>query len=188
MNRQIELTCDGCGQMADAEHFARRLRRLEWATRFRPVHIQALILGGIASRTDAEFLYAPETRFQGEAGNILRGARVSVEGKSHEVVLTEFQKLGLMLTHVLECPLNEGCSGSQGRTIMEKQWAAVTARIRRSLKPKQVVLISGELGEMAETVRRTDLGCPVWPAEGGAFFSSGSVREAEVRAFQAAVR
>jgi len=38
------LPCDGCGQPASAEHIARRLQRLEWATRFRPIHIQALLL------------------------------------------------------------------------------------------------------------------------------------------------
>jgi len=44
------LPCDGCGQPASAEHIARRLQRLEWATRFRPIHIQAP-LGSICNPT-----------------------------------------------------------------------------------------------------------------------------------------
>src|SRR5215510_13443083 len=65
------LQCDGCGQMGTPGHIARRLRRLEWATRYRPVHIQTLLLGGVAPREDAEFLYAPGEEFRGEAHNLL---------------------------------------------------------------------------------------------------------------------
>ena len=37
MTNLIALRCDGCGQAASPEHMARRLRRLEWTTRYRPV-------------------------------------------------------------------------------------------------------------------------------------------------------
>src|SRR5215467_8497277 len=69
---EMELCCDGCGQMGSPEHIARRLRRLEWATRYRPVHIQTLLLAGIAPGEDAEFLYAPGGEFHGEAELLLR--------------------------------------------------------------------------------------------------------------------
>src|SRR5437899_12101620 len=45
MTNSIALPCDGCGQAATAEHIARRLQRLEWTTRYRPVHIHTLLLG-----------------------------------------------------------------------------------------------------------------------------------------------
>ena len=186
MTTQTELTCDGCGQSAGAEHLARRLQRLEWATRYRPVHIQAVILGGIAPKLDAEFLYIPEGEFQGEAGNILR-AGVSTEGKARETVLAEFQKLGLMLTHVLECPLEDGVAGSQARELMERRLGAVVTRIRRSLKPKRVVLISRELSQVAEKLRGADLACPVWPSAGAPFLSSPSASEEEIRALRKAL-
>src|SRR5207249_10650226 len=48
LSNSTDLPCDGCGQAASAEHIARRLRRLEWATRFRPVHIHTLLRGGVA--------------------------------------------------------------------------------------------------------------------------------------------
>jgi len=38
------ILCDGCGQPATPEHIAERIRRLELATRYRPIHIQVLFL------------------------------------------------------------------------------------------------------------------------------------------------
>ena len=106
MSNATPLRCDGCGQFATAEHISRRLQRLEWATRFRPIHIQTLLLGGIPSQRDDEFLYSPQPSIVGEAQTILQAVQISTEGKSKETLLTEFQKQGLMLTHVLECPLD----------------------------------------------------------------------------------
>src|SRR5271166_6598594 len=105
MPNPILLPCDGCGQLADSAHLSRRLQRLAWTTRFRPVHIQALLLSGIAPKLDPDFLYTPDSAFQGEAARILHAVQLSTAGKSAESVHTEFQKLGLMLTHILECPL-----------------------------------------------------------------------------------
>jgi hypothetical protein len=160
---KTNLQCDGCGQIADAAHIARRLKRLEQATRYRPVHIQALVLGGLAPKNDAEFLYAPEGLFAGEAGAVLLAAGISTEGKTAEVVLAEFQKLGLMLAHVLECPVEDGADLP---ALMDKQLAAVFARIRRSFKPKRVVLVSEEMRGMAARFREAELGCRVVLAEG----------------------
>src|ERR1700740_33549 len=47
---ELPLRCDGCGQKASEEHLTRGLRRLEWATRYRPVHIHTLLLGGFFPR------------------------------------------------------------------------------------------------------------------------------------------
>jgi hypothetical protein len=157
----ILLRCDGCGQEADTAHLSRRLQRLEWATRFRPVHIQGLLLGAIAPARDEEFLYCPAGRFTGEAGNLLKAAQISAEGKTAEAVLTEFQKLGWMVTHVLECPLAEGTSEAEARGLIERQLPGTLARIRRSLKPKRVVLLAAELAGFVEEFRRANLECGV---------------------------
>src|SRR5882724_4729003 len=53
-----ELLCDGCGQQASSEHIAKRLQRLEWTTRYRPVHIGTVLLGAFVPGDDAVFLYA----------------------------------------------------------------------------------------------------------------------------------
>src|SRR5277367_4887315 len=99
------LPCDGCGQLVSGEHIARRLQRLEWTSRFRPVHIQTGFLAAVAPQSDAEFLYAPDTKFAGEAGTLLSSVQISAEGKSAVQVLNEFQKHGLLLVYAMECPL-----------------------------------------------------------------------------------
>jgi hypothetical protein len=185
MTDSMLLTCDGCGQLAAPEHMSRRLRRLEWATRFRPLHIQTLLLGGISPRDDDEFLYNPSASIKGEARVVLDAVQISTDGKSREAVLIEFQKLGLMLTHVLECPVDGNVTGA--REAIEKHLLAAVARIRRSLKPKRVLLLSADLEHLADQLRRTDLGCPTLPASAGTFLPSPTPREAEVQAFRVAL-
>lgn len=153
------LRCDGCGQPATAEHTARRLKRLEWTTRYRPVHIGTLFLGAFSPATDSEFLYAEGGTFAGEAGRVVKAARLAADGKSAEATLTEFQRGGFLLTHMLECPL-EGAT-SDPTTLLLARLGFVAARIRRSLKPKRVALISGLLEPLVEPLGKTDLGCPI---------------------------
>ena len=183
----IVLTCDGCGQPATPEHIARRLRRLEWATRFRPIHIQALLLAGIPSRNDAEFLYEPGSPLAGEAGNILKAVQVSTEGKPREALLAEFQKMGLMLAHVVECPLEGDLGASDKRAILEKHWPAAATRIRRSLRPKRILLLSADLQYLAPQLHHTNLGCPILPATAGTFLGSPKPVEDELQSFRAAL-
>ena len=141
---EIALRCDGCGQTASPAHVAQRLQRLEWTTRYRPVHIGALLLGAIAPREDAEFLYAPEGKFAGEAKRVLQATGVSTSGKSGDAVLAEFQRGGFLLAHVLECPLEE-TNSVKVQELIEFCLPATLARIRRSLKPRKLALVSGEL-------------------------------------------
>jgi len=187
MTNAIPMRCDGCGQVAEPAHIARRLQRLEWATRFRPVHIQTLILGGASPERDDEFLYCPELLAEGEARNILQAAQVTIENKSREAILTEFQKLGLMLMHVLECPLANGISAGEASAAIRSHLPAAIARIRRSLKPKRLFVISSQLGEPAEQLCQADLGCPVLPAPTGAFLQSLSPAEPEWQALRDAL-
>src|SRR3979411_1209168 len=107
MTSSIELPCDGCGQIASAGHIARRLQRLKWATWYRPVHIHTLFLGSASPQKQEEFLYSPNGEFQGEAATLLAAAGVSTAGKRAEAVHAEFQRAGLFLTHVLECPIGD---------------------------------------------------------------------------------
>jgi hypothetical protein len=154
------LPCDGCGQLASGEHIARRLERLEWATRFRPIHMQALLLAAVAPEADDEFLYAPETRFAGLAGEILWAAEIPANDRLHEEVLTEFQKRGLYLAYALECALEAGADASFAKELLERHLASVMARIRRSLKPKRVLLVSQELQAFLPQIAESS-GCPV---------------------------
>jgi len=175
MTSSIELPCDGCGQIASAEHIARRLQRLEWATRYRPVHIQTLFLGSASPQKQEEFLYSPNGEFQGEAGTLLEAAGVSTAGKTSDAVHAEFQRGGFFLTHVLECPIESGSGPAQVLpSLMEQRLTAVAVRIRRSLKPKRVVPISRAMETILEKFVALELGCPLVLDDGKPFALDGS--------------
>jgi len=169
MSPLISLPCDGCGQSASPEHLTRRLQRLEWTTRYRPVHIQALLLAGIAPESDDAFLYSPDSIFQGEAANLLDALQIPRAGKSADAILTDFQKRGLFLIHLLECPLEPRVPPSTAQQLLEKQLPATIARIRRSLRPKRVVLFSSELAPLAGKITESALGFPVFTGPHGPF-------------------
>jgi hypothetical protein len=187
MTTPLLLACDGCGQSASPAHLARRLQRLEWTTRYRPVHIQALLLGGIAPEADAAFLYCPEGNYQGEAANLLDALRISRAGRSVDAVLTDFQKGGFLLTQVLECPLEPGVGPSAAQQLIERQLPVVIARLRRSLKPKRVVLFSRELTALAGKFKEETVGSPVFTGSYGPFSLDGSPSESEIEAFRRAL-
>lgn len=187
MVNSLHLPCDGCGQLATAGHISHRLQRLEWASRFRPIHIQTLLLGGIPSQRDDEFLYSPQSAISGEAGTILQAVGLSTAGKSKEAILSEFQKLGLMLTHVLECPLEANARASESGILVENHLPAAVARIRRSLRPKRIFLLSGHLQRLAEQLHQINLECPVFPTPAGTFLPSTNPGESELEAFRSAL-
>jgi hypothetical protein len=170
----MNVRCDGCGQTASPEHLAQRLRRLEWATRYRPVHIQTLLLGGAAPREDADFLYSPSGEFGPEAGLLLHAVGISSAGKAVEAVHAEFQDAGFFLTHLLECPLEDGSGSAANPTeLLREHLPAVAARIRRSLKPKRVMLVTEVPVPVVQDILALDLGCPVVLDDGKPFrFSS----------------
>ena len=193
------LRCDGCGQMASLEHIARRLRRLEWATRYRPVHIQTLLLGGVAPREDAEFLYAPGGDFRGEAETLLRAVGIesgqpqtadpttaSPPGKAAEGIHAEFQAEGFFLTHILECPLGHSANvAANAGDLLRKHLPAMASRIRRSLKPKRVMLVTEMPEQVVHDILALDLGCEVILDDGKPFALTPSVTEAEITRFRA---
>jgi hypothetical protein len=155
-----DLRCDGCGQLASPEHVARRLKRLEWTTRYRPVHIGTLLLGAVAPQNDSDFLYSPVGGWSGEARVLLAAAGLTIDGKSAETTLAEFQRAGFFLTHVLECPLEE----SEAATIQQRVPArlpAVLTRIRRSLKPKRLAPISQTLAPFLTALNSGQLHCGI---------------------------
>jgi len=162
MTSSSGLVCDGCGQTASAEHIARRLRRLEWTTRYRPVHIHTLLLGAFSPWRDEGFLYATGgehgDEFRGEAAQILAAVGISTAGKTRDTIHAEFQRAGFFLTHILECPL-EGDSATTA--LLAKRLQPFATRTRRSLKPKRVMAITEELAPIVEDILALDLGCPV---------------------------
>jgi len=162
MSDSKALVCDGCGQEASAEHIEQRLRRLEWTTRYRPVHINTLVLGAFSPREEKDFLYAPGGEFHGEAAHLLDALGISTMGKGADAVHAEFQRAGFFLTHVLECPLDRDAGpGDEAAASLAQRLQPVATRIRRSLKPRRVVLISQALRPILEKILALELGCPV---------------------------
>jgi hypothetical protein len=175
MTNSSELACDGCGQTAPAEHIARRLKRLEWTTRYRPVHIHTLLLGAFSPMDERDFLYAPGGEFRGEAGLLLDALGISTAGKAAEVVHGEFQRAGFFLTYVLECPMEVGDSlPADAKATLKGRLPALATRIRRSLKPKRVMAITEELTPVVEDILALDLGCPVMLDHGKPFRLDGA--------------
>jgi hypothetical protein len=100
--------------------------------------------------------------FEGEAGRLLEAVGISPIGKPADIVLTEFQRGGFFLTHILECPLESGQAGPLVcESLLGKRVSSVMTRIRRSLKPKRVFLISESLGPLSAGLSSAELDCPV---------------------------
>jgi hypothetical protein len=158
--RDTNLRCDGCGRLASPEHIARRLQRLEWSTRHRPVHIGTLLLGAIAPLDDADFIYSPAGNWSGEAKNVFSATGLASDGKPAETLLAEFQRGGFFLTHVLECPLEDGADESV-QQLLAARFPAVLARIRRSLKPKKLAPVSHGLEPLLAILSSSELPCTI---------------------------
>jgi hypothetical protein len=163
-----DLRCDGCGQLASPEHIARRLQRLEWTTRYRPVHIGTLLLGAVAPGGDSEFIYCPAGTWNGEAQYLLAAAGLALDGKPPESVLAEFQRGGFFVTHVLECPVESGAGGDLAQLIAN-QLPAVLTRIRRSLKPKRLAPIAMLLKQSLPAFNSGELPCAILLDQGAPF-------------------
>jgi hypothetical protein len=177
-----EILCDGCGQPASPEHIARRLQRLEWATRYRPIHLHTLLLGAFSPQAPAEFLYSTEEAHSGEAANLLVAAGISSPGKSTDTILSEFQRRGIYLTHMLECPLDVPSDGPNFlNNALITRLPTLFTRIRRSLKPKRLAFISGNLTPLIERFASAQLNCELALDDGRAFALDHSNR-AEVTA------
>jgi len=184
MSDSIDLRCDGCGQIASPEHIDRRLRRLEWATRYRPVHIQTLLLGAVAPVEDSEFLYSPGEEFRGEAALLLRAVGIAAAGKPPEAIQAEFQRAGYFLTYVLECPLDKALNAKADLAkLLAERLPVVASRIRRSLKPKVVTLVTELPESVVEDILALDLGRPVIVDNGKPFALGSASKDGAISKF-----
>ena len=163
------LICDGCGQTSDQEHIARRLKRLENMTRYRPIHVQALFLAATSPTFDAEYLYSAEDELRGEGLKLLGALGIESSGRTVEAVLTDFQRRGFLLVHILECPGPQADPQALGG-LLDRGFAATATRIRRSLKPKKLLLISESLDAFAERLTSALSGVEVVQPEHGRSF------------------
>ena len=165
-----QILCDGCGQPASPDHLAQRLLRLEWATRYRPIHLHTLLLGAVAPASRAQYLYSPDETHTGEAAHVLAAADVTETGKNADTIHAEFQRRGLFLTHVLECPLENDSSAG----FLESRLPMLFTRVRRSLKPKRLVFTSEKLAPLIDRFKQAGLGCELVLDHGKPFALDGA--------------
>ena len=163
------ILCDGCGRPASPEHIARRLQRLEWTTRYRPIHLHTLLLGAISPDNQEAFLYSPGENHSGEAAHIFVAAGISSENKDTDAIHSEFQRRGFFLTHVLECPLDSAADGASTESAVDARLSTLFTRIRRSLKPKRLIFISNSLTPLIPSFTDAQLGCEIVLDGGRAF-------------------
>jgi hypothetical protein len=123
--------CDGCGATVDAEHIRARIERLELATRYRPVHIQTLLVGVAPPEEAANYFYASEKE------------------------AAELQRNGIFLVYADECPLMTGADAGEA---VSRAAPTVVKRIQLSYKPKSIVLFGAATGELIEPLRTAGLG------------------------------
>ena len=177
-----EILCDGCGQPASPEHLSRRLQRLEWATRYRPIHLHTLLLGAISPHASAEFLYSPEDPHFGEAANLIAAAGISAGDKSADVIQSEVQRRGIYMTHALECPLEVPSRGDNFlNSVLIDRLPMLFTKIRRSLKPKRIAFVSGSLTPLIERFASAQLNCEL-ALDDGREFALDNSNPTEVKA------
>lgn len=124
------------------------------------MHIQTVFLGAASPCCESDFLYSLAVPKGGEAIAILAAARVAAPGSTDgatEVALAEFQRKGFLLTHFAECPLDASLDGAARQTLLAGRLPAVLARLRRSLKPKRVILLGDALAGFVAALREANL-------------------------------
>src|SRR5579863_8482098 len=144
--------CDGCGAQADDAHIRRRIERLELATRFRPIHIQVLLIDAAPPARPEDYFYHAANRedrsqssrayFDGIA--TCSGLTISPE-ISEEAALSELQHRGFYLAHVRECPAERTDELDEA---LERLGPVMIRRIEKSYKPKYIALLSTSVGKL----------------------------------------
>ena len=79
-----------------------------------------------------------------------------------------------MLTYLLECPVEPGLNDAQVAQLLEAHLPRTISRLRRSFKPRRIILISADLLEVLGALQNADLGCPVFLASLSPFSLEGS--------------
>jgi len=153
--------CDGCGVSVDDDHIRQRIQRLEMATRFRPIHINLLLIDSAPPSDPRHFFYAAYAAATGDAPGsepsayfqeLAKLAAPAAPGKDlpPESVLAEFQRRGFFVTSAVECPMPNPDDLS---VAIRRLAATVLRRVQSSYKPKYVALISEPTAGLIEPLR-----------------------------------
>lgn len=172
--------CDGCGERVEDEHIRRRIERLELATRFRPIHINLLLIDAAPPLRCEDFLYDPRAPLaeRSAVGQwYVRELAKLVAPLTHsnaqlESILAELQHRGFFLASAVECPMSDN---EKLVSAIRRLASTVVLRIQTSYRPKHVALLGEETCDLIEALRASgwgdrlilDDGAPFTLAESG---------------------
>jgi hypothetical protein len=166
--------CDGCGAPADEAHIRRRIERLELATRFRPIHIQVLLLDSAPPVRMQDYFYnVAADRSARSLGSrmyfdeLAKCAGFAPDSAAAEAeILAEFQHRGFFLAYSLECPLEEHC---EPKTALNHIGPTVIQRIQNSYKPKHIAPLGQAMQELVPLLELSPVGDRLVLFDGGPF-------------------
>jgi hypothetical protein len=143
------LRCDGCARAVGPEHIRRRIARLEWSSRFRPVHIAALLLTPAPPAQLEDFFYFPgampgEPAARALVEDVFETCAIPLVGGSREPALRAFQHRGLFLADCIECPLEDDAP-LDFDSLLAALIPTLVRRVQFSYRPKSLVLLSHRL-------------------------------------------
>lgn len=155
--------CDGCGAPADEAHIRRRIERLEMATRFRPIHIQVLLLGDAPPARVEDYFYRPlregESRSPGAKESfveVMKVAGIDADAAANdEAALAEFQHRGFYLADAVECPAEAPGEVNDRVTGMA---STLLKRIEFSYRPKHVVPLGAAVKTLIPVLQKSSIG------------------------------
>jgi hypothetical protein len=159
------LPCDGCGLPASPQHIAERVRRLEFSTRFRPVHIGVLFIALAPAIREEDDFYSP-AKSKELADPFLEALEIKssigkadAEGSANSgdsARLVEFQRRGYYLAYLSECPLSE--NEGPATSAIARLGPTLIRRIKFNYKPKHIAPLGQELFPLVEMLEDAGLG------------------------------
>src|SRR5215469_9403281 len=155
--------CDGCGERVGADHIRRRIERLELATRFRPIHIDLLLIDAAPPLRRQDFLYDSRALLDARSAVgqwYVRELAKLVASPTHsnaqlESLLAELQHRGFFLASAVECPMNDR---ENLVSAIRRLASTVVLRIQTSYRPKHIALLGEETRELIEALRASGWG------------------------------
>ncbi len=144
------IVCDGCGAYADDRHIRERIQRLELASRFRPIHIQVLLLDAAPPARREDYFYpAAKDRTIRSAESLnyfdeITGCSGKLSGSEiqEDSALESLQRRGLFLAHAFECQIQETLELA---SAVKLRTPTLLKRLQASYRPKFVALLSESL-------------------------------------------
>ena len=127
-------------------------------TRYRPVHVQTLLLAPASPADEREYLYCVTGDFLWEGGAILKALGLQTPDRSVEETLAAFQRSGYLIAYVLECSIEDSAARF---AALEGRLPNMLARIRRSYQPKRIVVVGQELAACVTQITAAGLGAAV---------------------------